>query len=87
MDSTYICLQYALMLDSIFIMIELRSHRNSIKFHLESFQNLSGISMEFPWNSIQIPLGVYRNHSGITLKFQWNSTGNPAESARTHEGG
>ena len=77
---------YILLLDSIFTVIELRSHANLFRFHLESFWNLSGISMEFPWNSIQIPLGIHRNHSGISMEFPWNSTeiplgihGNPQE--------
>ena len=74
------------MLDYISTVIELRSHGNSIKFHLESSWNLSGISLEFSGNSIQIPLGTHRNHSGIFMEFPWNSTeisleihGNPQE--------
>ena len=52
------------MLDSIFTVIELRNHGNSIKFHLESFCNLSGISIEFPWNSTRNPQECHSNSNG-----------------------
>ena len=53
------------MLDSIFTVIELRNHGNSIKFHLKLFWNLSGfhgISLEFHQESI-----------GMPFKFHWES--------------
>ena len=79
------------MLNSIFTLIELRSHGNSIqiplKFHWESI----GIDLEFSWNFPGIPLGIHGNPQDLYIPTipadsQWNSN-IPQESARTHGGG